>query len=103
MNSRASGYTILWLLKILMQWGQKTLMFSLSLFAFWLLGSMSVIVFAVLWLILFPSIHLPTSFHTALLIVPAILAFFCASLDMYNSFASTTTMLHFLLASLGSF
>ncbi len=45
MNSRASGNTILWLLKILMQWGQKTLMFSLSVFALWLLGSLSAIVF----------------------------------------------------------
>ncbi len=103
MNSRASGDTILWLLKILMQWGQKTLMFSLSVFALWPLGSLSTTVFVFLWLILFPSLHSHTAFHAALLFVPASLAIVSVSLDMYDSFASAITMLHIFLASLSSF
>jgi hypothetical protein len=103
MNSRASDYIILWLLKILMQWGQKTHMFALSVLALWPLGSLSAMVFVFLWLILFPNLHLHTAFHAALLFVPTSLAIFSASWDMYDSFASAVTIWRILLASLNSF
>ncbi len=78
-------------------------MFSLSVFAFQPLGSLSAIVFVFLCLILFPSLHLHTDLHAALLFVPTSLAFFSASLDRHNSFAFATRMLPVLLASLSYF
>ena len=57
-------------------------MFSLSVLAFSLLGSLSDIGFFFLWLILFPKSHSGTAFHAALLFVPASHAIFSASLDM---------------------
>ncbi len=79
------------------------LMFSLSVFALWPLGSLSAMVFGFLWLILFPSLHSRTAFHAALLFVLASLPILFASLDMYDSFASAIMMLHILLASLSTF